>query len=136
MSEPEPSNEPEIDAISALRARAESLEQQLAALQRDSASRVIRAEMKSEAIRAGMVDLDGLKLLDLSRMSLGEDGEVQGGSQAIAQLKRAKPWLFGSTSSSSAATPPPALPTRPKLATEMTDEEYRDARSALLRRYV
>jgi hypothetical protein len=128
-------SEPEIDPVSDLRAKTEDLERQLAALQKDAGNRVIRAEMKAEAIRAGMIDLDGLKLLDLSRLSLGEDGDVLGGSQAIAQLKRAKPWLFGGTSSSSSVAAPPARSARPKLATEMTEEEYREARSALLRRY-
>ena len=30
--------------------------------------RIIRAELKAEAIKAGMVDLDGLKLADLSKI--------------------------------------------------------------------
>jgi len=135
MPDIDPVNEPELDTIATLRAKTESLEQQLVTLQKDSDLRVVRAEMKTEATRAGMIDLDGLKLLDLSRMLLGEDGEVQGGSQAIAQLKRSKPWLFGSISSSSTTAAPPVLPTRQKPATEMTDEEYREAKSALLRRY-
>ena len=52
----------------------------------------------------------------------------------MAGLRRAKPWLFGRASSSGPASPPPAQPPRQKLATEMTDDEYRVARAALLKR--
>ena len=50
-------------------------------------------------------------------------------AELMAQLRRAKPWLFGGTSSSSPASPPPAQPPRQKLATEMTDDEYRRRRA-------
>ena len=33
----------------------------------EARARVLRAELKVEAVRAGIVDLDGLKLLDLKR---------------------------------------------------------------------
>jgi hypothetical protein len=121
------------DALSELRARAESLEQQLAEVRERTDARLIRAELKAEAIRAGMIDMDGLKLVDLSNLKLRDDGEVEGAPALMAHLKKAKPWLFGATSSSSSATPPPAQAPRQKLATEMTDAEYRVAREALLR---
>jgi hypothetical protein len=53
----------------------------------------------------------------------------------IAQLRHAKPWLFGSLSSSSSASPPPAQAPRLKMATEMTDEEYRAARAAIVKQH-
>lgn len=121
------------DHLSALRARAEALERQLTDVQQVAESRLIKAELKAEAVRAGMVDLDGLKLIDTTKVKLTPEGEVEGAYDLMLHLKKAKPWLFGGGSSSSASTPPPAHPPRQKLATEMTDAEYRAAREVLLR---
>lgn len=40
--------------------------------------RLVRAELKAEAVRAGMIDLDGLKLLDISAARLTDAGEEIG----------------------------------------------------------
>ena len=125
---------PQDDRLAELRARADALEWQLGQVQKEAESRLIRAELKAEAMRAGIVDLDGLKLVDLSAAKLSASGEVEGAGGLIAQLKRDKPWLFGGASSSSPATPPPAQPPRQKRAMEMTDAEYRAARADLLKR--
>ena len=121
------------DPVAELRARAEALERRLAETEQEARTRILRAELKVEAVRAGIVDLDGLKLLDLKNIDLTPEGELTNGAELIAQLRRMKPWLFGGTSSSSPATPPPPQPPRQKLATEMTDDEYRAARAAILR---
>jgi hypothetical protein len=125
--------ETDSDPIAELRARAEALEHRLAATQQDARSRVARAELKVEAVRAGMVDLDGLQLLDIEQVEFNSDGEIENAGHVMAQFRRAKPWLFGGASSSSPANPPPAQPQRQKLATEMSDKEYRTTRAALLR---
>jgi hypothetical protein len=126
---------PSPEAIVAdLRLRAEALEQQLTAVQRDAENRLIMAELKAEAVRAGILDLDGLKLVDTSRVKLNETGDVEGAAQIITQLRQAKPWLFGAASSSSRAAPPPAQPPRQKRATDMTEAEWRAARAEILRR--
>ncbi len=117
-----------------LQARADALEKQLNRVQQEADNRLLRAELKAEATRAGMIDLDGLKLLDLSAAKLNASGEVEGASAMMEQLKRAKPWLFGGASSSSPTMPPPAQPPRQKRAMEMTDAEYRAARAELLKR--
>lgn len=117
-----------------LRSRADQLERQLAAVRIEADSRVIRAELKAEALRAGIVDLDGLKLLDASAARINEHGDVEGVAQMLSQLRRAKPWLFAGASSSSSASPPEAQLPRQKLATEMTDAEYRAARADLVKR--
>ncbi len=110
------------------------LEQLLGDVRKEAELRLLRAELKTEAIRAGMIDLDGLKLLDQSALKLSPSGDVDGIAPIMAQLKRDKPWLFASSSSSSPVTPPPAQPPRQKRATEMTDAEYRAARAELLKR--
>lgn len=133
MSEDMAISETSGSELSDLRARAEALERQLSDAKQLAEVRLIRAELKTEAVRAGMVDLDGLKLIDTSDITLNSDGEVDGLPELMLRLKRAKPWLFGTNSSSSSSMPPPVLAPRRKLATEMTDAEYRVARETLLR---
>ena len=97
--------------------------------------RIIRAELKAVAVKAGMVDLDGLKLLDLSTIKLNDAGEVEGAEALLTAAKTAKPWLFGAppTSTSSPAPVPPVVPPATKKASEMTDVEYRAARKHIER---
>ncbi len=130
MTEDDPASVPAEDA----EARAVDLQRRLTELETQSRQRLIRAELKAEAVRAGMVDLDGLKLVDPGTLSIDEVGEVQGAATLMQSLRRAKPWLFGGASTSSAATPPPAQVLRTRRATEMTAEEWLPARADLLRR--
>lgn len=105
------------------------------AVTKSANDRVIRAELKAEAIRAGMVDLDGLKLADLSTVTLSDDGNVVGASEMLAKLKEAKPYLFSTAfAHSSQPLPPPPPPGKvpPKSAREMTKDEYAAAKKALL----
>ena len=95
--------------------------------------RLIQAELRAEAARAGMIDLDGLRLLDLSGVKLGPNAEVAEAAALVAGLKRDKPYLFARSSSASASAPPQAA-SGPRRATDMTVEEWRMARAELLRR--
>jgi hypothetical protein len=97
-------------------------------LQGDFQSRLLAANLRTEAVRAGMVDLDGLKLVDLSKVQLGSDDRVIGGRQLMDELRRNKPWLFMASSSSSTASAPASQQVRQKSALDMTDEEYAAAR--------
>jgi hypothetical protein len=110
------------------------LQQRLAALEASLRERLLRADLKAHAVRAGMVDLDGLKLLDTSRLALNERDEVVGAAELMAEARRAKPWLFGGASTSSAAAAPPAQAPRARLATEMNEAEWRAARAEMLRK--
>jgi hypothetical protein len=136
---PNPSDLPAVDAnatvMAELRARADTLEFQLTELQRHTDGRLVRAELKTEAVRAGMIDLDGLRLIDLSVLKLNAQGEVEGAAVLMQELRKSKPWLFGATPqfSSSPSNPPPPLASKQKLATDMTDAEYRIARAAILK---
>jgi hypothetical protein len=122
------------DTVETLRTRTADLERQLDEIRRTHDERIMRAELKAEAVRHGMVDLDGLKLMDTEGLALTDKGEVAGAGGAMARLKRAKPWLFGSPNSSSSAAPPPSAPPRQKTALEMNEDEYRRARGDLLKR--
>ena len=96
--------------------------------------RIKRAEIKAAAIAAGMIDLDGLKLADLSKVTLKEDGTIEGVDTMLTEFKTAKPYLFGKPNTSSNLTdPPPNKPPEAKKATEMTDAEYAAAKKELLK---
>jgi hypothetical protein len=92
--------------------------------------RILRAELKAAALKAGMVDLDGLKLADLSKVTLKDDGEVEGADALMEEMKKSKPYLFGTPNSSSSANnvPPPKDP-KAKTASDMTPAEYKLARA-------
>ena len=99
----------------------------------DFQSRLITANLRTEAVRAGMIDLDGLKLIDLSEVRLDENDKVVGGRRIMADLRRDKPWLFGVASTSSSATAPASQPVRQKTAMDMTEAEYIAARTAVIK---
>jgi hypothetical protein len=120
--------------MTVLRARAELLEAALQETREQAARRLIQAELKAEAWKNGMIDLDGLKLIDANDIAVDDTGEVKGAAALVARLRRSKPWLFGAGSSSSHAGVPASAPTRQKLATEMSLDEWRAARAELLRR--
>lgn len=87
--------------------------------------RIIRAELKAEAIKSGMVDLDGLKLADLSAVKLDENGEVTGAVELMAALKEAKPYLFTPPADTTTTTkkPPAKKEPAPFNARTATDAE-------------
>ena len=131
----EPTETSPDDPVETLRTEADALRRELEAVRAEGDARLLRAELKAEAVRAGIVDLDGLRLLDPRDARLTETGEVENGPALMAAFRRAKPWLFAAgASSASAATPPPAHPPHAKTAMQMTDAEYRAARAELLKR--
>lgn len=105
------------------------------AAKKSADERIIRAELKASAIKAGMVDLDGLKLADLTTVKLNDAGEVEGAEALMESLKKAKPYLFGDTKSTSkvGSELPKAGDAKLKLATEMSKEEYMAAKAKIRR---
>jgi hypothetical protein len=124
---------PDIDNPHDWRARAEAAEAALAREQHRAAELAKHAELKIAAIRAGMIDLDGLKLLDFEKAELAEDGSVPNAAAMIADLRKSKAWLFGLSSSSSVAAAPRAQSPRARHAREMSEAEWRAARASLIR---
>lgn len=94
--------------------------------------RIIRAELKALAIKAGIVDVDGLKLADFDGLKLDDKGEVVGADALIDALKKAKPYLFAAPSSSSVAMVPAKEQVVVKKATDMTKDEYAEARKKII----
>ena len=115
-------------------AKVVALEARLAEMEAQATARVLHAELRAAAVRAGMVDLDGIKLIDTAGLSMNAAGELEGGAALMRDLRTRKPWLFGGGSSSSTAAAPPPSAARTKLATEMSAEEWQAARAELLRR--
>jgi len=125
---------PNDDEIAALRDHNARLEASLKAVRADADQRLIQAELRAEAFKAGMVDMDGLRLIDAAELTIDESGQVKGAAAVMTRMRRDKPWLFAAQSSSSAAGVPKHSSVREKLATEMTLDEWRTARADLLRR--
>jgi hypothetical protein len=100
-------------------------------LRKEFESRLVLANLRTEAVRAGMVDLDGLKLIELASVRIGDDDRIIDGRKLMDDFRRSKPWLFTAPSSSSAAIAPASQQARQKSAMEMTDDEYAVARSAV-----
>lgn len=114
--------------------RIAELERRLTEQEAVHQSRLIHAELKSHAIKAGMVDLDGLKLVDPSSIKLNAKGEIEGADRLMNDLRRNKPWLFHGTSSSTSAAAPPTTAPSARRATTMSHTEWQAARAELLRR--
>jgi hypothetical protein len=78
-----------------------------------------------------MIDLDGLKLADLSTVKLNDAGEVEGADALMTALKEAKPYLFKPPTGTSNPNPPPKPGSEgAKAVKDMTKEEYAAALKA------
>lgn len=98
-------------------------------------AKLLQAELRTAAARAGMIDLDGVKLVDMAGLRVNDAGELVEAGEVMSRLREQKPWLFGRPSnSSSASVVPRATPPKPKTAMDMTVDEWRVARAELLRR--
>lgn len=97
-------------------------------------ARIIRSELKAFAIEAGMIDLDVLKLVDLSGVKLLDDGEVDGAKELIEKLKESKPHFFKEYKSTThPGEQPKPKETKTKSAVEMSPEEYQKHKAKLLK---
>jgi TolA-binding protein len=96
--------------------------------------RVLRAELKAVAAKHGVVDVnDALKVLDLSGVKLDENGDVIGADELFEAAKKAKPYLFGTTSTSSTQKPPPAGDPKPVDVRKVESKDYEAAKAAFLK---
>ena len=95
--------------------------------------RLVQAELKSHAIRAGIIDIDCLKMVDCAGIALDEHGNMPQAEAVLAQLRQDKPWAFRQQNSSHPAPPPAPEPPQQKTAREMSHQEWRLAREHLIR---
>ena len=98
-------------------------------------ARVVTAELKVAAVAAGAKDAaDILALIPRDKVVLDKDGEPTNHAELVAEIKAAKPYLFGAASSGSNAPVPKPNKNGEKSVKEMTDEEYKAAKAAALKR--
>jgi len=92
------------------------------------------ARLEALALREGLVDLDGLKLLDLSKITQKEDGTFEGVEEVFKAAREAKPYLFGEKVTTTTGTKPAPKPGDPAPvdARKLTKEEYQKEKDALL----
>jgi hypothetical protein len=102
-------------------------------IRREYEARLLQANLRTEAVRAGMIDLDGLRMIDTTKIKIDNEGNIIDGKGLMQSLQKKKPWLFGSMSSSSTLPTPSSAPVRQKSAMDMSDEEYISARAALVK---
>ena len=91
-------------------------------------AKMIRAEVKVGAAAAGLAHPDFIRLLDTSKFTVDEDGEVVVPTDFWASLKAAQPHLFAATGADKGTTSNPAAAPKPaaqtgKHAKDMTDAE-------------
>jgi len=88
--------------------------------------RIVAAEVQGAALALGIQDLDALKLLDMSRVSVDAvSGEVSGVRELLEQFKESKPYLFRAAHRDTTQTRgvPPAANGRKFDARHATREE-------------
>ncbi len=96
-------------------------------------ARLVYAELKNQALRSGMIDLDLLKLVDTTSLKPDANGDVPGAAEALSHLQREKPWMFAHSSSSQANIPSAPEPAKARNAMTMTRAEWQAAREKLIR---
>ncbi len=119
-----------------LTGRATAAEASAAQATEGARSRVMMADLRVAAREAGMLDMDGLKLLDTAQAKLGADGDVENAADLMTAMREAKPYLFGAApkpgtvtgTTGAAALPPRAAPAAPPDVRSMTPADYAAAR--------
>lgn len=107
-------------------------------------STIIRSELKTAALAAGIVDLDALKMFDTSKLSISAENDVVGVNELVEQMRKEKPYLFKQesdskksdekqesktdtkkqTSTSAHAKAPETAAAKQKTAMDMSKEEF------------
>jgi hypothetical protein len=94
----------------------------------------VLAGLRTEAAKADTVDLDALKLFDVSALRLDDDDRIVDDTTIMVEFRGSRPWLFRSAFSSSPSVAPTSQPVRHKPVTEISDAEYAAARAAVTER--
>ena len=116
--------------------RQKAIDEALNKQRTDNDKRVIKSEAKAALRASGVVNADdALKLLDLSKLSFDEDGEVVGIDTLIADAKKDRPYLFGevTTGNPSSRVPRPGTVPVAKHVSQMTPEEIAAEEARLTR---
>ena len=95
--------------------------------------KVMRAELKYVAAKHGLVDMDALNLLDLSTVKFDDKGNLVGADELFEATKKSKPYLFGTTNTSSTSKTPPPNGNEPKDVRKAKTEDYEAEKAAYLK---
>lgn len=109
---------------------AKDAEGKVQAAEKAASDRILQSELKAHAIKAGLVDLDALKLADLSKVKLNDKGDVEGADELFKTLKESKPYLFGQAGNTSTPNNPPPSGSTTFNAKQITDPKQYDAAKA------
>lgn len=111
--------------------------------------RILDTELRSSALQAGLADIDLLPLLDRSKVTVDDDGNVTGVAEAVADFKKRKPEYFTGGAGGNRGgqpdntrrqspprnDPPPPADNPPKTnVRDMNPDEYRRHMAGLGRR--
>ena len=105
----------------------QALKQSVAKEKETFQQKFIDAKLEAAAVAAGITDIDLVKLINKSGLTVDESGDLQGLSEAIQAFKEAKPSFFGTekkVSSSSNAPLPSGDSVKKVNAKDLTQEEY------------
>lgn len=88
--------------------------------------RYIRAELKAEALKAGLVDVDALKMFDTSSIEIDDNGDVIGVSELVEEMRMSKPYAFSTTAKDTTTDKktPDSSKVDSKSALDMSDDEF------------
>ena len=122
------------ESKTALEAKDAEIATKLAESSTAAKEQVKAARLEALALREGLVDLDGLKLLDLSKITQKEDGTFEGADEVFKAAREAKPYLFGEKVNTTTTTKPAPKPGDPAPidARKLSSEEYQKEKTALL----
>ena len=102
-----------------------------------SEQRIVMAELKAEAIKAGIINHNDLKILDLNSIKLDEKGDVIIPKDFFDSAKKERPYLFkisGAESGNTTITTPSPSPTNiKKKLSEMTKDEYEASKNNIIK---
>lgn len=92
------------------------------------------SKLEALAVKEGLVDPDGLKLLDFSKVELQEDGTLKGAEDVLKAAKEAKPYLFGEkrNSTTTTTTTPKKGDETPVDVRTLSAEEYAKEKATVL----
>ena len=112
-------------------------DEKVSAAQKAADERLLRAELKAAAVKAGLVDMDVLKLVDISPLKLNENGEIEGLDKLVEDFKKTKPHFFGAAGASTSAPgtkPAPKGGNDPVDVTKMSPQDYAAYKAKMLGR--
>lgn len=111
-------------------------------LRDDLQKTLIRSELKTSALSAGILDLDALKMFDTSKLSISAEGDVVGIDSLVSEMRSNKPYLFkqaldnlsenkkteekieAKKQTSSATKAPVGASAKPRTAKDLSKEEF------------